>query len=1620
MFINKINGISQSNIGFKSQAHKINDVGNLVLSLNYPYDYDNETCDVQIFKVRKTDKLNYKLLNNPVATIDLKPEGVDVDLSKKTNLDKDEEFVAVVTRRDKNNKDRIIWQGADTGVKMHLENGELKYRYHYDPAGISAQYTPLNSDGSQKLDGKGKPVLDNFSYKSAIELQGSKLGDDKYTLISRKGTAPLSQGAGYLAMPDTLAPGWRYRRFDEEGTGQIVYDKDYQKTVETMVKTFSNAYGGSMAGLEAKIPELKDAGFKKLFTTPLANGDDRSSHGYWNKNNMQVQRNMGTSETFDALMNKEFQNGMTHVFDATLTSEGIEGVHAKYALRWGEQAQTSKWFRMNGLKDSGLGFGVVPSDYKNFRHRIINSPYVYEKQSNGTYKKIVNNNYNPKKETLMQIYDASQVVGNNLKELDKPIDKYNELNAGKNLEICTYDDTLINYVFEINPNDYDKNITKINDLITKDGAKIDLDSPEGSLIATNLSNFHIGKTSDGYVAWDDNPDMIKMNYGISAYDEMELQSISDKYERQAERDLIVRGSKEVQDMAFQTGAYWADKVKTAHTIYIAQMLGNIKSADKINKLVEEGKLPEEVRVSQTVVDNILNGEYNLAPKGLLSKDDVTVSSLMKLPLSTLEFGENTVGVLATSYFSNLATTDDKIGVSRFDLMKQNNPHLIKPYADTYNKVNGLFNNELKEFAYSVIKRVNAASNTPLLDSKGDYTEYGEYVMDLLGRNIAKYALLKSLSGDAFAYKQLPNGVLTYDYDNIKQATTLKALGIKANNPTEEAEALQKKIKNGLKSLTEVDVTNVAVSISTVINGTDTQTFRIAEALEKRSGLGLDFRLDAAKDVMDIDSIRNRYSDFDDTWTNLINFWQKYVQGVKSVNPNSYIVAEMTDVADVLRDNYGGSNLACPYNGYTNVNGAKFNGEPDAMAKFFNETGITSEAAYSYFFTELLINFSKDFEKGTSFRDTHDAYKSKYDLLIRTRSADYLRNLYTFIGNHDKTRTIHGLAVDMSLFHSTLMHDNVKFGDNRAQRLEVIKLLSGVNDINNAPLELKLNADNLDYFRTVSARAVAQSKLLSESVQEDLRGKISDSDINLLKEALIDLANGNYLNSKTTEKMQRINLPQLSSIENAVKEVSNILLKNGVKLTDSELNTIINKANSLNFEDYLVHGDFYWSDKTGEMNKSYLKDILGDVDTSKMSDYSLYTVQIARMIKEASKDSSKKDAIDSALKEFVTIYNKEKISQNMTGFKMYEDPKSARRKNSYAANDFRTALEEAIAQAEYKSGRTIKNKELIISTVYNSVTEPAIQKQAMMLSFLSAMCGIPTIYAGDELGDTGYEDKAKNTWVRNRNASRLSEIDNDTALGKMMKRNRAYTYDSIQNKVAATPLKNGTPYSMDIMSYGKSRDEILKRIAEIDAICNDKNGLDQNSNLYKDLKNEQSKLSLELAKTAFMMQSTDGDMAISVLNAGGIEHGNRVNYFDKFGIQDKQKRIKFFKDNNIDSINIDNPYIPIQEKTSLDAILMGAGVAIPVGTIFINQDIRDKSKYVVEKIGDKLGIVRKEGGKNGKIILDGKTAKNGVMILRKLKNIAFKGSLNQQYNFAQNAYKISEAPQEGQQLSLIAR
>lgn len=366
MFVNKINSVQ--NIGFKGYQHVKNDLGETVMRFNFPFNSEKENCEIQIFSAAPTENYNYKLSAAPIATIPLKPEGVDVNLQDITNLDKDAPFAYKVVRKDKSTG-KVVWEGADTGVKVKEQNGEYVFR-----------------------------VMNNQSVKDVKDKEGNVIGyaedfndsidNFTHTLVSRKGTTPIVQGAGYLITPDSLMPGAMYRGFTEENTGEIYYDKDFQNKMEGVIKNFSNIYGGSIAGAQKAIPYLKENGYKYMFSTPIANGSKGWSLGYWNKNNMQVSPNMGNTENFASFFRDLYTNGMKYVYDGTFTSEGLEGIHFQYALRWAEKTpQSYYWFRMSGLKNSNLGLGAIPKNKENLRFRVVNAPYNYQLQANGTYKK---------------------------------------------------------------------------------------------------------------------------------------------------------------------------------------------------------------------------------------------------------------------------------------------------------------------------------------------------------------------------------------------------------------------------------------------------------------------------------------------------------------------------------------------------------------------------------------------------------------------------------------------------------------------------------------------------------------------------------------------------------------------------------------------------------------------------------------------------------------------------------------------------------------------------------------------------------------------------------------------------------------------------------------------------------------------------------------------------------------------------------------------------------------------------------------------------------------------------------------------------------------------------------
>lgn len=1477
MFVNKIsNGSSQV---FKGYRHEKNNAGEQVMKFNHPAARDNKNnVYVEFYNVGRDDatQSGYRVQGDQLKSIKVDITGTAVNLKDIKGLNPNEPFA---------------------------------YR-------ITSNGYPVNESG--------------------VQLGGN------FVLVTPRTASPTVHGTGYFAMPDTILPGVKYRPFNSENTGEIYYDEAYQKDMENTVRTFSNQFGGNFAGMETMIPLLKKEGYKYFFTTPTAGADNVSAHHYWTDNNKQIPEALGNLENYTSFIRNMYKNGMVHVFDGTYTSEGLNGIHFQYALRWADKnPQTYYWFKMTGLKDASLGLGTIPKNKENLRHRVINAPYILDEESN---KVVENPAYNANEETLFQIYDASQVTESQL-ELDAPIKTYKNIKSGNTLECNSHNDTLANYVFQVDPNEYKHQLEELREFNKNNEHPIKQNTPEGTAFVAQFSNFRMEiKTEGGFVEWDANTDMAKKNCGISGYDEKLDMAIPDRAQREYEQEMRKRGAIETRDLAIQDAVYWAQKYKDTQVLYTAQTLHGADTTKQLQELVSKGLLPKEAVLNQDAIELVKSGLYHYDQTSeKLDRDDTTVKALMKLPLDSLEVGHNTQGVLSTSFFSNYATEEEQIGLSRFELMQQENPHLVKPYAHNYLKVNDLFTNEIKNFADEIINKLNEISEEKLLDENGNYTEYGENVINLFGQDIAKHAFLRAIRGEGLRYKTLPSGEITYDYDDIKETTSLKALNINETTPEAEAAALENLIEKGLRKLSSSDIEDVAKSISQRIAGTSAQDFEMAKAMVEKSGLGISFRLDACKDVIDMDAIRNGETDFDDAWDEVIKFWKKWVEEVKKVNPNAYIVAEITDVKELMLDTMGLDTDVYE----TDHLGRKYQNVPAALLKFFAETGVTSEAAYSYFFTDMLKVFSPDFEEGNI---GNAKLKDKFDEL-RGRSVDYVRNLYTFAGNHDKPRLLHGLSLDMALFHGNGLESTyggngeLLINDiNHNRRYAIAQTMYNAKDMTEMPIEIALNLDTPEYFNNSGVPFSTKSIAMSHEIRKAIGklSEVSEEEMALLNEATRYLANGNFLGKGSNLDMKMIQDPALSSIKGAVEKLLQLAKDQGFNITEARekeiINSIFQKANTPeNLGEYIVRGDFNWGESNKELGKTLVRrlekiftDNSGNLIEYDYMKYSPYVANLMALVGDAfekcgyANDSELKDAFRNAQRKFVREYDRKTVNELKAASTHTEDPKMAMQRDAFGTRDIKTAIEMVIEQANYlakqQGKKEIQNADSILYQTYKSITEPAVQKACAYMAFLSAITGISTMYAGDELGMSGYDEKAKNVFLQNRNVLPTS-IKNVLSTG---------IEDKKENEL--TELDK---YILDIESRMNTAMSTRNR-AGIGAI--------NDGTLY-----EASTSNGNIP--AIMVQNADGDLAVTVLNAEGINKNN--------GTYSKQE----------------------QEIEYIDLVGVAAAL-LAVDTVLVNSVVSDKNKYIVTEIrdieGKKHARIKKENGKN--IKLNNETAPNRVMVL----------------------------------------
>lgn len=1030
--------------------------GNKEYEFNYIYDPNKYNCYLELFSVEKDNNGNWFVTGEDDGNGNIKQlqnlktgdSEIKLDYAKATAINP-----------------------ADFGLSK-----DQPFAYHY-------KLVPKK--GGSPLYKLDAGVMIDESYKS-----GRK--HEVYNILTDRTSSTPKGGAMKLILPDNNNVTWVF-----DDNNNIIENPNIERARKTN-KTYANKIGGSLAGIIKGLKAGEFDNYTKIITTPLFTDDSVSSHGYWNKNCFQMAHSLGNINNYAELQKILFAKGINLVSDGAFVNEGLEGVHFSNMLKWGEQSPYFNWFRISGLQNSPLSLGVFGKDIEHVTHRLVNSKYNYEQKSDGTVKISKNHSYESHKPTYIQIYDDRLVDGEKLssKELIKAYDKLIE----NNLDINNHNDTVVPYSFQIDSETYKTNIERLNEYNKSAKNKINLKSGIGTRTVTTFKFFGLdGKHENGFETWDANTDIPKLNFVLSHSDTQTLKNIANKDAREEKLQYLKQGTMQTQDYAVSSAKYWTNKTKQILTLNAAQHLANIEGEspkeiyNKIHKLSDGSVFPKNLDVSESIVKNVLRNRYEHNDTQL-SFNNLILKGLMDVPLDSIELGDDIAGVLASPFITKRATKEDQIGASRFEMYNLGNPHLTEEFKETYELTDKMYTTSMQNFANEILKNLETKTGA-LQDEYGNPTEYAKHIIPLLTAEIARFAVIKALVPDAKFNVNPENGEISYDYKALKNTSLLSVGVANCSNPQEEAQKLIKRINNKINHISNTDKEKLTEALWKSIEGTTAESFKLADMIVDRSHAGLDWRIDATKDIADIESVRRGKTDFEYTWNEIIKFWSKFTSGVKEFHPDAYIAAELTDEGEIYGDGDGGRSGSR----YSNVN--------EAVKKLINEAGFTTTANYSYLSSDITEIFGNlfDYNGYSPEKGTEHSQKVLNQLKAFIDSGAPLESIiysYTFAGNHDKCRALDGFATDMCLAYEDLT-DN---GNVKLQK-KAYRILNGLE------YEPDDNTAKAYDYRRVNGLAIAKCESISSGIGRTIEnyGQPRKDEIDYqLRMALKNISNGKHL------------------------------------------------------------------------------------------------------------------------------------------------------------------------------------------------------------------------------------------------------------------------------------------------------------------------------------------------------------------------------------------------------------------------------------------------------------------------------------------------------------------------------
>lgn len=879
---------------------------------------------------------------------------------------------------------------------------------------------------------EGNKETITYHTDSGLRTENIKKNTDeaKYVVVFRD-RAPITNPGGTIIhlMSDSHNPGYEMK------DGELVLNKEGKPLKnEALAKQALNSkrnhfsqYGGNIAGIIQDIQRMQEMGYDFVLATPIFGGDERSSHGYWTSNPFQMTRKNGTDEDFKTLNVELFKKGMSLIADGAFVNEGMEGYRLKHVQKWGKESPYYNNFRITGnitianipnfAPDSKEGKEIFP----HIKLNIVNANNTYSFNKNDI-------NITPQKRdfsklTYVQIYDERLLSVEQQNQVNKGqlITKYENYTTTNHYEINNNNHSAILNAFEV-PEDEIVEFEKRIKNSQKDYTKNRLSFLQSSL---KFKNFNIDTQVNGFETWDGNVDIAKLRYGFTNGDEekMTLLGCSKEEKRQA-----LQGAYQNQDYIQKVARHWTKMTKDALIEYSVKELKDVKTGESGYRAIfdqSKDKFPAHIKDAMTpdVIKNVMNNSYLIPQLGKTANVRTRLTEdLMNTPLESIGFSPDVTAVLGSPFISKKAFNAEDVQKTRYEFHVENGYKKIPDrYSDIYYSVDQLYTNSdksLVEFAHDVIKK--ADTNNQLINKEtNELTDSGKLILPLLSNDILKFAVVKALAPNVKIENK--NGKLIYDEKALREVSlkNIGGKGISVKSPEDEAKQVIELMKKGIANISDNDKKLLADNIKSRFENVKESDIKMAYVLVDRTASGLNWRTDATKDTAAIGEVRDDVENLGSVMDEAIDFWAGFTKAIKSENPNSYIIAEMTDIL-------GGEDSQNAVMRLSGGSSGRHQGGLSLERAFTYETGVTGLSNYNFFFSPVLGAVSPSADTGKYEEPLHKKYtgivgtdawgNANNKGFLFNSPQDAIKTSHNFATNHDKPRLLSLLALDMRLFH----------------------------------------------------------------------------------------------------------------------------------------------------------------------------------------------------------------------------------------------------------------------------------------------------------------------------------------------------------------------------------------------------------------------------------------------------------------------------------------------------------------------------------------------------------------------------------------------------------------------------